>query len=301
MRLQYLADKLTGPEKLTPGLQTLVDFNEVRQHMVKELHAAILTGKLSHPTSLVYQYLKMITQVSDQLHGYTVVIRKHVPQKIAFLSNITDNLTLTITNIVTKWPGCHYLQLPVPAAFLYKKMPVFIPRWLQVKTGLLSIIQNEALRNIVETLVLKCKPDKSIRITWQRFLYTEDLLKNLEELLQKHLNSQQLEEALMELLVAMDYNEKDFIFFYTGCMEANINSKTSFYDKKDLLNWYFDKLEKLPGRIIPFTPMQTNASQKEYTPLKGQLLKELSAHTSELHQKQQSIEKEIQQLIWKSN
>ncbi|SIT33482.1 hypothetical protein SAMN05421788_112194 [Filimonas lacunae] len=301
MRLHCLAEKITGPEKMCLGLQTLVEFKEVRQNIVKELGGYIAAQQIAQPAAIVNQYLKSITRSSDKLHHYSMLIKKHVPQKITFLGNITDNLSHTITTIISKWPSCNYLQLKVPAAFSYKKMRNLTPRWLWVQQRMSQMITQDELYAVMRTLVRKCKPEKHTRISWQRFLYTEDLLKNLEDLLRKHQSSITFEDAFIELLVSMDYNEKDFLSFYTCHIEESIKSAASFYDKKNVLNAYFDKLEKLPASVIPFTPLHPSPHTKEHLPLKGRLLQELTTHTSVIHQKQLLIEHEMRQLIWKNN
>lgn len=283
------------------GLNTLAEVNDLRTGMLAELHQqARLLDKHLAPC-LVHQYLQQVSNISDQIHEYTMLVKKHVPEKRLFLLHIAEAITATIKDIVTRWPSCNYLQLKVPGAFLYKKMSKLCPRWKTVHQQLMLFVQNGPLLKIANTLVRKCRPDKNSRVTWQRLLYTEDLLNSLEELLHTSYSEQQFDDAFIELLVTMDYNEKDFLHYYTRHIEASVSSTSSYYDKKNLLNRYFDKLEKLPNRVIPFTPVHAIAHHREYLPLKGRLMQQLTTYTSAINHKQRLMEREMQQLIWKKN
>lgn len=300
-RLQCLAERITGIEKMPLGLQTLVDVNDLRTGMLDELSQQVRYLDKQVGPCLIHQYLQQVSHVSDQVHSYAVLIKKHVPEKRLFLQHITEALTGTIKDIVTQWPSCNYLQLKVPGAFLYKKMANLRPRWKTVHQQLILFVQNDTLLKVATAMVKKCRPDKNNRITWQRFLYTEDLLINLEGLLRKNYSEQRFDDMLVDLLVTMDYNEKDFLQYYTRHIEACVSSTSNYYDKKNLLNWYFDKLEKLPNRVIPFTPLHAKPLHREYLPLKGRLLQQLTTYTSAINLKQRLMEREMQQLIWKKN
>lgn len=286
---------------MTPGLQTLIEVNDMRTGMLEELHAHTrLADKLNAPC-LVHLYLQQMSDISDQIHDYARVVRKHVPEKRVFLQHITDTITATIKTIVTKWPACNYLQLKVPGAFLYKNMRQLCPRWRAVQQQLTVFVQDEDLLRITNNLIRRCRPDKNIRITWHRFLYTEDLLANLEALLRRNYMEARFDDVLIDLLVAMDYNEKDFSQYYIRHIEDSINNTSNYYDKKKLLNSYSDKLENLPNRVIPFVPVHAIPQHREYQPLKGRLKQLLTSYTSAINHRQLLMEKEMRQLIWKKS
>lgn len=301
MRLQHLAERITGLEKMTPGLQTLIDVNDMRTSMLEELHAHTRRSEKLTAPCLVHLYLQKVSNISDQIHDYAMVVRKHVPEKRVFLQQITETITSTIKSIVTKWPSCNYLQMKVPGAFLYKNMRQLCPRWRAVQHQLNLFVQDETLLRIANNMVRKCKPEKNTRVTWHRFLYTEDLLANLEALLRRNYIESRFDDALIDLLVAMDYNEKDFSQYYIRHIEASINDTSNYYDKKKLLNRYFDKLENMPNRTIPFVPVHAIAQHREYQPLKGRLKHLLNGYTSAINHRQLLMEKEMRQLIWKKN
>ncbi|MDR6342974.1 hypothetical protein HNQ91_006061 [Filimonas zeae] len=301
MRLQHLAVRITGLEKMTPGLQTLIDVNNMSTSMLEELHVHTHQADKFTAPVMVHLYLQQISNISDQIHEYAMVVRKHVPEKRVFLQHITETITGTIKTIVTKWPSCNYLQMKVPAAFVYKNMRQLCPRWRAVQQQLTLFVQDENLLRIANTLVRKCRPEKNTRVTWHRFLYTEDLLANLEALLRRNYIEARFDDALIDLLVAMDYNEKDFSQYYIRHIEASINNTSNYYDKKKLLNRYADKLENLPNRIIPFVPVHAIAQHREYQPLKGRLKQVLTTYTSAVNHRQLLMEKEMRQLIWKKN
>ncbi|WAC13269.1 hypothetical protein [Dyadobacter pollutisoli] len=239
-------------------LQTLIG----KAHQEKLSYISFLKGQ-----NLRLSGRRKLLHLIDQQHGKLLILLDQAYENAALIQipdpmiiSAIDSISCCIYELLTFMESRMdiYISLDDPAGPAYvshaqKELGGHIDL---IRADLLSHTDNQILTDIVLRSMVDISQEPGQRaITFREIFYKKELLKELEKI-SRISDQRKAHDAIVELLVYMNFNSRSFINYFTQTLARRINSSGSAREKMtQLLHSYkeFKQMHKKSGvRLHPY-------------------------------------------------
>ena len=204
---------------------------------------------------------RKIQHLIKQHHSTLVNLLDHAYENALKLGTDNPLMSKTIQTVI----GCvdelltfienhfwEYISLEerVPAAYLTQIKKEITQRVDELKGGLFQRVGNKMLSDILLNVLLNFNSDKNNRsISLREIFYKKEVIKGLERISRSR-EENQMHDAVIELLVYLNFNSRSFMNYYTQKFAQRANAPGPIRDKMtQLLLCYkeFNQMHRKPG------------------------------------------------------
>lgn len=227
----------------------------------------------------LHHYLEGVRMVSNQLHAYRYLIRRHNAERTEMLDIVCQKMLVAAMNIAILYPNFDPLESLVHDYLIMLEMRQYRRNWHYIHQQLVNRINNEDIRLVAMNVVRECRPSQHKSICWRRLAYNNHLLELLMSLLHYHSRENQLDQILIHSLLYWEYYDDDFICYYIQHIENSLELATSYESKKVILANFYTHLDKMHPTTPAFCFSVATEESDSLPPVKELLIQILNFHS----------------------
>ncbi len=222
----------------------------------KDRHISFLKHQSFHLDSrrkiqlLIRQYHASLVMLLDQAYENTSRAENGMAELRQALVSISSSLDELLGFVENRFHEYLSLDERVPAAYLAQVKREMLDRLELLRQEFFVRVDNRVLTDMVlQSLHYFIYDSEKRPISFREVFYKKDLLSGLEKISQQE-DQQTLHQAVVELLVYLNFNSRSFMNYYTQKLAQKINAYGAVHEKMtELLLAYkeFNQMHRKPA------------------------------------------------------